>query len=100
MVGLLSDIFGDVLSSEDNEQQSSSETNSDQNADADADASNDGINITTESYSRDEDGEVSYDRTELDTGDTDVGTRLDIDNVIDSMSESMSRSGESDLIDS
>ncbi|MDP9415388.1 MAG: hypothetical protein M3Q08_15175 [Pseudomonadota bacterium] len=64
-----------------------SDTETDQRADANTNSSNDGVRAETESDSRDEDGEVSYDRTSLDTGETDVSFNLELDNMIDSMSD-------------
>lgn len=92
--------LSDVFSSDENEQETSSNTNTDQNADANADASNDGVNVSNESYSRDEDGEVQYDRTEADTGGTDVGAHGDVDNMVDSMTDSASSSDSSEFLDS
>lgn len=92
--------LSDVFSSDDNDQNTSSDTNTNQNADVNADASNDGINISNESYRRDEDGEVSYDRTEADTGNTDLGGNLDIDNMVDNITNTSSSSSNSEFLDS
>lgn len=91
----LSDVFG----SDENENSQSSQTNADQNADATTDASNDGISLSNESYSRDEDGNESYDSSNLDTGSTDLGNSLDVDSMIDSMTDSASSSDNTELLD-
>ncbi len=53
----------------------------------------------TESDSREEDGEVSYDRTSLDTGETDVSFSLELENMIDSMSDLSNSSDEAAIFD-
>ena len=60
-----------------------SDTDADQSIDADGDARQEGVAIENESYSRDEDGEASYDRTSADTGETDASMGLDVDNSAD-----------------
>lgn len=92
--------FSDIFSSENSDQDASSDTNIDQNADANADASNDGVMFETESYSRNEDGEEQYDRTSLDTGNTDLGGDLDVDSMVDNLTDLSSSTSDLDILDS
>jgi hypothetical protein len=70
---------GEVLRAE-----GDSDTDADQSLDANGDARNEGIAIESESYSRDQDGETSSDRTSAHTGETDLSMDLDVDNSADS----------------
>lgn len=76
-----------------------SDTETDQRADANTDSSNDGVRAETESDSRDQDGEVSYDRTSLETGETDVSFNLELENMIDSMSDLSNSSDDAAIFD-
>lgn len=91
--------FSDIFRSDENEQDTNVDVSSDSNADNDTGISNDGIMLQTESYSRDEDGNESYDSTTLDTGNLDVVNSLDLDNTINSLLDSSSRSESTDVLD-
>ncbi len=91
----LSDVFG----SDDNQSNQSSNSNADQNADGSGNASNDGVSVSNESYSRDEDGGESYDSTSADAGGTDVGGEGDLDSMVESMTDSSSSSDNTELLD-
>ena len=91
--------FSDVFRSDENESENSSDFNTDQNAEGSLDASNEGINIQNESYSRDGDGEESYDSTGIDTGGSDLGLSGSLDNMVDSLTNSSSSSDSNELLD-
>jgi hypothetical protein len=95
MMPRLSDVFG----SDNNESNQSSSTNADQNADGSANASNDGVSVSNESYSRDEDGNESYESTGIDTGSTDLGGEGDLGSMVESMTDSASSSDNTELLD-
>ena len=92
--------LSDIFNSDENESNQSSDTNADQNADASGNASNDGISIQSESYSRDEDGNESYDSTSIDTGSTDLRGDLDLDSMIENMTDNSNSSDSTELLDS
>lgn len=60
------------------------DTDADQSVDANAGARNDGVTVENESYSRDEDGEISSDRTSAETGETATSMDFAVENMADS----------------
>ena len=79
--------FSDLFGSDDHEADSSSNSGADQMGRADAEASNDGVTLERESYSRNEDGDEWYDRTSVDTGQTELGSRIDAESDADQVND-------------
>ena len=65
-------------------------------AGADTEVSSDGVTIAAESYSRNEDGSESYDRTSVDTGRSDLAGGLDGDSASSGETEAASSSADAE----
>lgn len=79
--------FSNLFRGDDPQADASKATRMDQEVDADFDASKDGLRVESESYSRDEQGGESYDRTSVDTGDTDLASDVDAETDLDQDSD-------------
>lgn len=95
----LTDIFSsddrDTSSSSSREQDSSDTTTIDSVLDSATDATQDGVSFSNQNYSEDEDGNVEASRTDLEVGGTDLGNNLDVENMLENMTNSSSSSSES-----